>query len=164
MEKMLAGLSSRRYGHGLEPAGQAVESTAASTSKSAMSRRFVAATETALAELMTRWRDDLDLVALMIDGCTSASTPAWSRWASASAGPSTPRRGGGLPRERHPGHRPGHRAARPRPGRHSARPRGHGRRQSADQGRQGRVRQAADPALPAAQDQKREGQAARTAP
>jgi putative transposase len=68
MEKMLAGLSSRRYGHGLEPAGQAVESTAASTSKSAVSRRFVAATETALAELMTRRLDDLDLVALMIDG------------------------------------------------------------------------------------------------
>ncbi len=68
MEKMLAGLSSRRYGHGLEPAGQAVESTAASTSKSAVSRRFVAATETALAELMIRRLDDLDLVALMIDG------------------------------------------------------------------------------------------------
>jgi putative transposase len=68
MEKMLAGLSSRRYGHGLEPAGQAVESTAASTSKSAVSSRFVAATETALAELMTRRLDDLDLVALMIDG------------------------------------------------------------------------------------------------
>ncbi len=68
MEKMLAGLSSRRYGHGLEPAGQAVENTAASTSKSAVSRRFVAATETALAELMTRRLDDLDLVALMIDG------------------------------------------------------------------------------------------------
>jgi putative transposase len=68
MEKMLAGLSSRRYGAGLEPAGQAVESAAASTSKSAVSRRFVAATETALAELMTRRLDDLDLVALMIDG------------------------------------------------------------------------------------------------
>ena len=39
-----------------------------STSKSAVSRRFVAATETALAELMTRRLDDLDLVALMVDG------------------------------------------------------------------------------------------------
>jgi putative transposase len=68
MEKMLAGLSSRRYTAGLEPAGQAVEEAAASTSKSAVSRRFVAATETALAELMTRRLDDLDLVALMIDG------------------------------------------------------------------------------------------------
>jgi putative transposase len=68
MEKMLAGLSSRRYPAGLEPAGQAVEEAAAATSKSAVPRRFVAATETALAELMTRRLDDLDLVAFMVDG------------------------------------------------------------------------------------------------
>jgi putative transposase len=68
LEKMLAGLSSRRYPAGLEPAGQAVDSAAAATSKSAVSRRFVAATETALAELMTRRLDDLDLVAFMVDG------------------------------------------------------------------------------------------------
>ena len=68
MEKMLAGLSSRRYGHGLEPAGTRVEQAAASTSKSAVSRRFVAATETALSELMSRRLDDLDLVAFMADG------------------------------------------------------------------------------------------------
>jgi putative transposase len=68
LEKMLAGLSSRRYIAGLEPAGHIVQEQAAATSKSAVSRRFVAATETALAELMTRRLDDLDLVALMIDG------------------------------------------------------------------------------------------------
>src|SRR3974390_3224772 len=68
LEKMLAGLPPPRYPRGLEPAGQAVEQAAAATSKSAVSRRFVAATETALAELMTRRLDDLDLVALMIDG------------------------------------------------------------------------------------------------
>ena len=68
MGKMLAGLSSRRYPAGLEPAGQAVEEAAAATSKSAVSRRFVAATETALAELMSRRLDDLDLVAFMVDG------------------------------------------------------------------------------------------------
>jgi transposase-like protein len=45
-----------------------VEEAAASTSKSAVSRRFVAATETALAELMSRRLDDLDLVAFMVDG------------------------------------------------------------------------------------------------
>src|SRR2546423_3558508 len=65
---MLAGLSSRRYGDGLEPAGTQVEQAAASTSKSAVSRRFVAATETALSELMSRRLDDLDLVAFMADG------------------------------------------------------------------------------------------------
>jgi transposase-like protein len=68
LEKMLAGLSSRRYSAGLEPAGQAVEAAAAATSKSAVSRRFVVATETALAELMARRLDDLDLVAFMVDG------------------------------------------------------------------------------------------------
>jgi putative transposase len=68
MEKMLAGLSSRRYPRGLEPAGQAVEEQAASTSKSAVSRRFVAATETALTELMSRDLSGLDLVAFMVDG------------------------------------------------------------------------------------------------
>jgi hypothetical protein len=68
LERMLAGLSSRRYARGLEPAGQAVEAQAASTSKSAVSRRFVAATETALDGLMTRRLDGLDLVAFMVDG------------------------------------------------------------------------------------------------
>ena len=68
LEKMLAGLSSRRYTAGLEPAGQAVEQAAAATSKPAVSRRFVTATETALAELMSRRLDDLDLVVLMVDG------------------------------------------------------------------------------------------------
>jgi transposase-like protein len=68
MEKMLAGLSSRRYRHGLEPAGQAVGAGAASASKSAVSRRFVTATETALQDLMSARLDDLDLVAFMADG------------------------------------------------------------------------------------------------
>jgi len=68
MEKMLAGLSSRRYRAGLEPAGQKVEAAAASVSRSAVSRRFVVATETALEQLMSRRLDDLDLVAFMVDG------------------------------------------------------------------------------------------------
>ena len=68
LEKMLAGLSSRRYERGLEPAGTAVQDAACATSKSAVSRRFVAATETALAELMSKRLDDLDLVAFMADG------------------------------------------------------------------------------------------------
>ena len=68
MERMLAGLSTRGYRVGLEPVGQRVQSTARSTSKSAVSRRFVAATETALADLLTAPLDGLDLVALLIDG------------------------------------------------------------------------------------------------
>jgi putative transposase len=68
MEKMLAGLSSRRYRDGLEPVGSGIAARAAATSKSAVSRRFVAATETALAGLMSRRLDDLDLVAFLVDG------------------------------------------------------------------------------------------------
>jgi putative transposase len=68
LERMLAGLSTRRYGHGLEPVGELVEAKAASTSRSAVSRRFVAATEHALAELMAADLSGLDLVALMVDG------------------------------------------------------------------------------------------------
>ncbi|MCA1707628.1 MAG: transposase, partial [Actinobacteria bacterium] len=68
MERMLAGLSTRCYPVGLEPVGARVEQTAVSTSKSAVSRRFVAATETALAELLAAELSELDLVALMVDG------------------------------------------------------------------------------------------------
>jgi putative transposase len=69
MEKMLAGLSSRRYGPvGLEPVGEQVTAAARSTSKSAVSRKFVAQTETALAELLSADLSRLDLVALMVDG------------------------------------------------------------------------------------------------
>ena len=68
MDKMIGGLSSRRYRVGLEPVGQNVERAASATSKSAVSRRFVAMTETALADLLAAPLGQLDLVALMIDG------------------------------------------------------------------------------------------------
>ena len=68
LERMLGGLSSRRYGLGLEPVGAKVEQTASATSKSAVSRRFVAMTQTALAELLAADLSDLDLVCLMVDG------------------------------------------------------------------------------------------------
>jgi putative transposase len=68
LERMMAKLSTRRYAAGLEPVGAHVEATARSTSKSAISRRFVAATETALADMLAADLTELDLVALMIDG------------------------------------------------------------------------------------------------
>ena len=68
MERMLAGLSTRCYPVGLEPVGERTEKTATSTSRSAVSRRFVAATETALAQLLAADLSTLDLVALMVDG------------------------------------------------------------------------------------------------
>ena len=68
LERMLGGLSTRRYRVGLEPVGTAVEQAASGTSKSAISRRFVAMTHTALAELLAADLSTLDLVCLMIDG------------------------------------------------------------------------------------------------
>jgi transposase-like protein len=68
MARMLAKLSTRRYGVGLEPMGEKVRAQTRSVSKSAVSRRFVAATESALAELMTADLSGLDLVAIMVDG------------------------------------------------------------------------------------------------
>ena len=68
MDRMLAGLSTRRYPVGLEPVGGRTEAAAVSTSKSAVSRRFIAATETALADLLAADLSGLDLVAVMVDG------------------------------------------------------------------------------------------------
>jgi putative transposase len=68
LQRMMAKLSTRRYSAGLEPVGSTVDAVARSTSKSAVSRRFVAATETALATLLAADLSELDLVALMIDG------------------------------------------------------------------------------------------------
>jgi putative transposase len=68
LARMLAGLSTRRYGVALEPVGARTERAPTSTSRSAVSRRFVAATETALGELLAADLSGLDLVALMVDG------------------------------------------------------------------------------------------------
>ncbi len=68
LERMLGGLSTRHYPVGLEPVGTQVTQGATGTSKSAVSRRFVAMTHTALAELMRADLSGLDLVCLLIDG------------------------------------------------------------------------------------------------
>ena len=68
MERMLAGLSTRRYEVGLEPVGEQVSEAATATSKSAVSRKFVAMPEHALADLLAADLSQLDLVALMVDG------------------------------------------------------------------------------------------------
>jgi transposase-like protein len=68
LDRMLAGLSTRRYPVALEPVGARTAKTATSTSRSAVSRRFVAQTETALAQLLGAELSRLDLVAFMVDG------------------------------------------------------------------------------------------------
>jgi hypothetical protein len=66
--RMLAGLSTRRYGAGLEPVGHEVEQAASGTSKSAVSRRFVAATAERLAELLARPLDEERWLVVFLDG------------------------------------------------------------------------------------------------
>jgi transposase-like protein len=68
LERMLAGVSTRRYRRVQEPVGEHVEQSARSTSKSAVSRSFVARTREALIELMSRPLADVRLAVLMIDG------------------------------------------------------------------------------------------------
>ena len=67
MERMLAGVATRRHARAAEPVGEAAGKHK-STSKSAISRRFVKLTETALAELMARDLSGEDIKVLMIDG------------------------------------------------------------------------------------------------
>jgi putative transposase len=68
LERMLAGVSTRRYRRTQEPVGEEVETRARSTSKSSVSRTFVERTRHALIELMSRQLADLRLAVMMIDG------------------------------------------------------------------------------------------------
>jgi transposase-like protein len=68
LERMLAGVSTRRYRRTQEPVGEEVETRARSTSKSAVSRSFVERTREALGELMARQLADLRLAVMMLDG------------------------------------------------------------------------------------------------
>jgi putative transposase len=68
LEQMLAGVSTRRYRRTQEPVGEQVETEARSTSKSAVSRQFVARTRENLEALMRRRLDDVRLAVLMVDG------------------------------------------------------------------------------------------------
>ncbi len=68
LERMLAGVFTRRYRRTREPVGEQVQTSARSTSKSAVSRTFVERTRQALSQLMARQLADLRLAVLMIDG------------------------------------------------------------------------------------------------
>src|SRR3954454_15664421 len=68
MERMLAGLATRRHVKAAEPIGAQVQQQATATSRSAVSRRFIAATKTALAELLNRDLARFDIKVLMVDG------------------------------------------------------------------------------------------------
>lgn len=68
LERMLAGLATRRHVAVGEPVGQQISAQATATSRSAVSRRFIAATRTALAQLLARDLTDLHIKVLMVDG------------------------------------------------------------------------------------------------
>ena len=66
VEQMLLGVATRQYGRSLEPTGTDIRTRG--TSKSTVSRRFVAKTKSQLAAWRSIALDALDLVALLIDG------------------------------------------------------------------------------------------------
>jgi putative transposase len=68
LERMLAGVSTRRYRRTQEPVGEEVEQAARSTSRSAVSRTFIERTRRSLGELMSRRLDDVRPAVMMIDG------------------------------------------------------------------------------------------------
>lgn len=68
MERMLAGVATRRHVRVNEPVGEDLDANARSTSRSSVSRRFKAATGHELNELMGRDLSELRLAALMLDG------------------------------------------------------------------------------------------------
>ncbi len=68
LERMLAGVSTRRYRRTQEPVGSEVEARERSTSKSSVSRTLIERTRRSLGELMSRRLDDVRLAVMMIDG------------------------------------------------------------------------------------------------
>lgn len=72
MERMLAGVATRRHADVGEPIGAELEARQRATSRSAVSRRFVRATQRALDELLARDLAELDAAVLMVDGIVVA--------------------------------------------------------------------------------------------
>jgi putative transposase len=68
MDRMLAGVSARRFADVGEPVGSDVEASSSSTSKTSVSELFIERTRTALGELMSRRLDDVRLAVMMLDG------------------------------------------------------------------------------------------------
>ena len=68
MDRMLAGVSTRKFAGVGEPVGEDVEEESSATSKSSVSEAFVESTATALEELMSRGLEDVRLAAMMLDG------------------------------------------------------------------------------------------------
>jgi putative transposase len=68
MDRMLAGVSVRKFAAVGEPVGAEVEQSSSATSKTSVSELFIERTRTALGELMGRRLDDVRLAVMMLDG------------------------------------------------------------------------------------------------
>jgi len=68
MDRMLAGVSARKFQVVGEPVGEEVEASSSSTSKTSVSEMFIERTQTALSELMSRRLEDVRLAVMMLDG------------------------------------------------------------------------------------------------
>src|SRR5215218_2888794 len=68
MDRMLAGVSTRKFARVGEPVGEEVEASASATGKTAVSDMFIERTRTALSDLMARRLDDVRLAVMMLDG------------------------------------------------------------------------------------------------
>jgi putative transposase len=67
-DRMLAGVSTRRFARVGEPVGSEVQASSSSTGKTAVSDMFIERTRSALGELMGRRLDDVRLAVMMLDG------------------------------------------------------------------------------------------------
>jgi transposase-like protein len=68
MDRMLAGVSTRKFARVGEPVGADVEAASSSTSKSTVSELFIDRTRSALGQLMSRRLEDVRLAVMMLDG------------------------------------------------------------------------------------------------
>jgi transposase-like protein len=68
MDRMLAGVSTRKFARVGEPVGEQIEQKATAKAKSSVSEMFIEKTRTALEELMARRLDDVRLAVMMLDG------------------------------------------------------------------------------------------------
>jgi hypothetical protein len=99
LERMLAGVATRRRARTAEPVGAQIEQAATSTGRSGVSCRFARETETALAELPTRDLDGEDIKVAARWGTHKAGRCVIVALASAPTAPSS-RSGCGTARRR----------------------------------------------------------------
>ena len=134
LERMLAGVSTRRYARTGEPVGADVDEQARSTSRSAVSREFVARTRENLIELMSRPLGDLRVAVLMLDGIELKGRCCVVALGIDSDGVKPARAVGRLDRERHHRHHAAVESRRARPRCRTGRAVRHRRRIGAQEG------------------------------